>query len=227
MKKYKHSRIKTAEFFRKTLGIDTLAEKRFIEYFLALADKPKTNYCQVGEPPKPCKGVTTTNATKETYYDLSDKPKEECKVDSVILKNAEWLENLGVVLNFYRRIGRYDKKWIARLGNPTCLDVIKLEAETLPKLLSMIEDELFAVRNPNYMDKGGRSRALTGNVSAVKDGIPSTNVHPTPLNTKPEIERVVDECKTIDLWIKQLWKKQCELIDQVNLLSTKDKEIDK
>ena len=77
--------------------------------------------------------------------------KHEVK-DGTILKNGEWLENLDVSLNFYRRTGKYDKKWIARLGNPTCLKIKKIEAETLPKLLSMIEDELFAVRKSTTLN---------------------------------------------------------------------------
>lgn len=36
-----------------------------------------------------------------------------------------------------------------------------------------------------------------------------------------EIEKVEDECKDIATWVKQLWKKQCELIDAYNNLSKK------
>ena len=68
--------------------------------------------------------------------------------DGVTVKNGDWIENLEVSLNFYRRTGKYENKWIARLGNPTCLNVKKIESDTLQRLLSKIEDELFAVKKP-------------------------------------------------------------------------------
>lgn len=33
--------------------------------------------------------------------------------------------------------------------------------------------------------------------------------------SQPKIEKIEDGCKDVTIWIKQLWKKQCEIIDYI------------
>lgn len=49
-------------------------------------------------------------------------------------------------------------------------------------------------------------------------------VNGEPIVTPPQpkkIEKVEDGCKEVETWIKQLWKKQCEIIDRLNSLTNK------
>jgi len=128
-------------------------------------------------------------------------------IRSYLLAPKEQGEHSEDKLNmFYIKLNETEKKILCKKGSLVGTDAREPEVKLcdyVEKLINQYASLTLIAHGPgNYHI--GESNEMT----------------PIPKKAK-RIEKVEDECRDTTTWVRQLWKKQCELIDVVNSLLEK------